>query len=353
MKRPVCVTSSNPVGCTFLEWSLQYLSGQHQYFFVENQKWQALSHNPINHGLVANAHGHQKNHPCGSEITKIFAHVLNEQQQQCPDRLLSFYPYPMHIDNAMRKLDVLPHELNNSDTQHSIRDCIKQDFVDLVEHCLNQNIAVVYVQSDPAVTGYFWHYRTLDRMLLSDHQPASLQEKHNEHQNAFFSYSQQQWQQLGLTDVWDQRERMALDIRPFDNSYIWDVGFDQPYQHINCQNLWDQTPVVVQHIMQELDIQIDTERFGSWISIMLQWQKIQLQNLKFHRELNHIVASIVNGWHYDMGSLELWQEAIIQHCLIYKHKLNLKTWQLNKFPTNTKQLHLLLEDNIHNVSDIY
>ena len=44
--------------------------------------------------------------------------------------------------------------------------------------------------------------------------------------------------------------------------------------------------------------------------------------------------------------LDIIQEAFIQHELIYKHNLNLKTWQLEKF-TNTQQLHNLLETNTH------
>ena len=45
-------------------------------------------------------------------------------------------------------------------------------------------------------------------------------------------------------------------------------------------------------------------------------------------------------------NLDLMQEAAIQRELIYNYSLNLKTWQLEKF-TNTKQLHGLLEPNLH------
>ena len=44
--------------------------------------------------------------------------------------------------------------------------------------------------------------------------------------------------------------------------------------------------------------------------------------------------------------LDVIQEAFIQRELIYKHNLNLKTFQLEKF-INTQQLHNLLEPNIH------
>jgi len=48
--------------------------------------------------------------------------------------------------------------------------------------------------------------------------------------------------------------------------------------------------------------------------------------------------------------LNLNQEASIQHVLIYKYDLNLKTWGLEKFPNNTKKLHELLEPNIHKIT---
>ena len=61
-----------------------------------------------------------------------------------------------------------------------------------------------------------------------------------------------------------------------------------------------------------------------------------------------IINYIIEGYelNLDKFNLDLVQEAAIQHELIYKHNLNLKTWQLTKF-TNTRQLHNLLEPNIH------
>lgn len=353
MNRPICVTSSNPVGCTFLEWSIHYLAGHEQYFRVENQQWCPLVNDPINADSVFNAHKHQKNHPCGKDITKIFTHLLDMHQRAAPDKLFSFYPYPMHIDTAMRVLDIKTSDLEDTVVQQQICKHIKHDYIDLVNHCLDQDFSVIYVQSDPSVIGYFWDPRTLDRMLLSNHQPSTAQEKHNELQNAFFNSSQHQWQQMGLTDIWDQRERMALDIRPFDSSYIWDLGFDKTHQHINCQRLWDQTVEVVKAVMLNLSIKICSERFDQWLPMADQWQRAQLKSLDFYRDLPHIMSSIINGWHYEINDLELWQEAIIQHCLIYKHGLNLKTWQLSKFPCNTQSLHLLLENNTHPIIDIY
>jgi hypothetical protein len=77
--------------------------------------------------------------------------------------------------------------------------------------------------------------------------------------------------------------------------------------------------------------------------------------LNFCWNIDNICESIVNNYYLDIGAynLDFWQEAILQHILIYKYKLNLKNWQLEKFPTNTQALHKLLEPNIHPTEILY
>ena len=48
-----------------------------------------------------------------------------------------------------------------------------------------------------------------------------------------------------------------------------------------------------------------------------------------------VFDAIVHNWYYEIDNLTFEQEVIIQHCLIYQHGLNLKTRQLEKFPSNT------------------
>lgn len=346
----ICVTSPRPVGCTFLEWSLYHLSGQQQYFHADQHEWAPLVADPLNTGAVANAHAHKKNHPMGLDATK---NCINALQSQHTDRLRSFYPYALDTDVALAKLNIAVDQLNNTEVQDQVNQYLIDEYVSTVNHCLNQQIPVIYVHTDSAVIGYFWHTRTLDRMMLSNDVPNSLEEKHQEFQQTFFSNSLASWQAQGLTEIWDQRERMALDMRPFNIKHLWHIGFAQPHVHINCQDLWSNTEDVIVDTMRLLKIKTQSSQLQSWQHINKKWQHIQYSNLKFYRELDHIVTSVVQGWHYELSTLELWQEAIIQHCLIYKHNLNLKTWQLSNFPTNTKDLHCLLEENIHQVNKIY
>ena len=73
MKKLVCCTSNYSVGCTFLDWSIHFLSGQDKFFSVDKNTWIDLINNPLN---ILNAHGHQKNHPSGFDSTKKFVEIF-------------------------------------------------------------------------------------------------------------------------------------------------------------------------------------------------------------------------------------------------------------------------------------
>ena len=110
-------------------------------------------------------------------------------------------------------------------------------------------------------------------------------------------------------------------------------------------NLLDQT---IDQLFDFLEIEIDKTRRTHWTEIYNKWKKLHIRRLKFVWYFDTIVNYIVDGYHMDLLNfdLDLVQEATIQHSLIYKYNLNLKTFQLEKF-INTKQLHNLLEPNIH------
>ena len=105
--------------------------------------------------------------------------------------------------------------------------------------------------------------------------------------------------------------------------------------------------------MDFCELPIDQARLDSWLVVYREWQQLQLNILEFTFNYQHIVDAIVNNWYYKLDNLTFEQEIVIQHCLIYQHGLNLQTWQLEKFPDNTQQLHRLLEPNTHKIESIY
>jgi hypothetical protein len=342
MNNVFCVTSYNSVGCTFVDWSVYFLSNQSQHYNVNTSRWLPVSQNPLS-GL--NAHGHEKNHPQGHDTTK---HFIEHIESLPSDRLHSIYPWALVPGAAADYLNLPPESIGDPDTLKRITQFKKDDYNKLLNLCHAKQIKTVFVQADPGSILYLLKKRVLTYLLL-DYKTVStnIQQLNDEFQTVFFKNSIADWQARGLTEIWDVRERLALDTRPFDQDAINFVpDLQHPHLWINSIDLWTRTPDVIEKIMKFLELPINDEKFNQWLPICREWQKIQLDSLEFGFNQEHIVKAIINNWHYEID-LTFDQEVIIQHCLIYQHGLNLKTWQLEKFPNNTKDLHKLLEPNIH------
>jgi len=343
----ICLTANNTVGCTFLDWSLHFLNGQTKYYRIKEKEWIPLIDNPLSFDLVENAHGHNKNCVAGLTNTKILTSLVSSSQ------LCTFNAYPEQLDIICDQLGIGVDQLDNAANLKSVQDHRLLDYNNLIQHCLDQHMPVVYIYADPKVVGYFWQHRNIQRLAFADQEARSIDDLEQETENIFFKNSLDAWQQLELDNIWDTRERMALNIRPYDTADFWSVGSASPMHWINCQELWHDTESVVINLLGQFGLLVDQSRLQQWLPIVANWQKIHHKNLKFYNNLSHIVDCIVMGWHYKLDTLTLQQEAIIQHCLIYQHNLNLKTWNLLQFPDNTLKLHQLLEENIHNVDKIY
>lgn len=352
MSQLVVVTSHKSVGATFLDWSILYLSGMQQHYYACQKRMVSVPDNPLSSSTsnVHNAHNHLKNHPSGS------AHTI----QMLPDLrangapVQTVYPIPLHLDMCFDLLDLDLQQIRSSEIDRNKALSIwTDDYQHLLDACLDQQLNLIYIEADPDPMGYYWNIRSLERMLLSPDRPKDTTDLRLEYDDFYFKQSQTQWQDMGLTMPWDQRERLALDLRPFDTAWFPRLGLDRDYLHVNCQDLWNLAPEILQQTFDFLKLKIVESRWTSWLEIAQIWQTKQHQSLRFFHSLDHIVDATLNGWYYPLPKMELWQEAIIQHCLIYKHGCNLKTWQLEQFPNNTQALSLLLEPNIHKVSKIY
>jgi len=345
MNNIFCVTSYNSVGCTFIDWSVYFLSGQLQHYNVKSAQWLPVSQNPL---TALNAHGHRKNHPSGCVATQQF---IEQLAQLRADTLHSIYPVPLLIGAAAEYLELPVDTIGDAAVFDRVRQFTKADYSKMLELCEQQQIKTVYVASDPNTVLYFNQKRVIPPLLM-EHKTAanSKQQSEEEFQQVFFNQSLSEWQKQGLDNRWDVRERMALDLRPFDRGLIDFVpGGASQHLWINSIDLWTRTHSSIEKIMNYLELPVDNARLEQWLPICHRWQKIQLDILEFCFNQQHIVDAIVNNWHYEID-LTFEQEVIVQHCLIYQHGLNLKTWQLEQFPRNTRDLHRLLEPNTHTVS---
>jgi hypothetical protein len=327
MSKLVCSTSWHPVGCTFLDWSINYLSGQHKTL-NRNLGWIKLVDNPVQN---INAHGHKKNHPSGLEQTADYVNFLQQQSE-----FVTMYPFPLSFDKAALLLEKNISNIVQDDWAKIVA-YVNTEYNQMLHWLDDHKAKIIFVATDKTSPLYFTNDRTQHQLSYSD--------------QAFFKDSVSKWTELKLDNIWDVRERLALDTRPFDiTSESMDLSFDHFW--INSQDLWFNGAKKIVEILNWAEVDIDQSRVNQWTEVHKQWQRIQLSALEFQLNYQHIVDCVINGWSFPIN-LTFAQEVVIQHCLIYQHNLNLKTWQLEKFPSNTNHLHQLLEPNIHPVAKIY
>lgn len=341
MTRLVCSTSQVSVGCTFLDWSINYLSGKttflHRYFGPL-----PLVELPLRN---VNAHNHRKNHPCGIKETKDYVKFLQSSKED----LVTLYPFAPKVTDVASQQKINLENISADDWKF-LNALVINEYNETLHWLSQQSVDIIFISLPETLSLYLLEPRALGRLFLTN-KPGTADELKKNLELAFFQNSASAWKNLNLTNRWDIRERMALSQRPFEYRQ-WPINFDFRHQWIDAQEIWYNGLESIPAIIKQLNINIDQSRIPQWNSVFLQWQRIQLKHLQFQFEYKHIVDSIINNWHYPIN-LTFDQEVVIQHCLIYQHNLNLKTWELEKFPSNTKDLYKLLEPNIHPVEKIY
>lgn len=336
MKNIIVVTSDLSVGATFVDWSLHFLSGQNNFYNFKQSNVIPLSHNPV---TELNAHGHLKNHPSGFLRTR----QQIEKFLSVPGDFFTVYPCKLHADLISNTISTLSAD--------EWQELVTKQYADtnlIFKYCYDNLIKLIYINLDPSVNLYSINCRSLDRMPFENRKATSAAEMKDSVDRTFFSDNISKWSELGLTNIWDIRERLALCSRPLEATNLRNDSFDFSGNHlwIDSRALWYDGKNTIKKILDYANLTLDVSRWEQWCTVYNSWQEKQLKAVQFAHEYQHIVDAVVNNWHYKID-LTFDQEVVIQHCLIYQFGLNLKTWQLDKFPTNTKELHLLLEPNIH------
>lgn len=320
----ICVVTDTAVGGTFLTWTVHYLSSHKEYFFLEKNCWADVPSNPLN---KINAHKFIPNQP-------------NRQYQCSPEQ---FQQFVKNLEDTPTNTfhTLYFHPFLNKHTTETALEYINS----------RSNKTIVVDSSDHTL--YHCGYRRRGGTLIApgksivDHK--SMQDYYINH---YFAESKIVWDNLQLTDVWDLREFLALNSNPFLVEHIKDsVIMHSDSFIIKGADLWTSFEFTVNNLFDYIEHSIDADRYKNWQQVYVEWKKCHHQSFMFSIYFNTIIDSILNNYSLDLlrFDLDIEQEAAIQHALIYKHNLNLKTWQLEKF-VNTKQLHNLLEPNIHPLS---
>lgn len=345
MKKIVCSLSTFSLGCTFVDWSIHYLSGKDQYYSFAQQQWIPLVSNPL---TEQNAHGHDRNHPSGIEdLTRMIQQAKNMPD----DKLYSMYPCTAESDHVRKKLKINLDELDEKEFKQIEQDWHADEFSRIFDHCAT-HAQVIFIHDSESVKWIrpFNYQRIVSNVDLDEQAEIEFRKQ------SFYKKSINHWKSIGLENIWDVRERQALDSRPLfmpANFIAERCDFSKPHFRASVCDLWHRGVVLFEQIMTYLDLPVDPDRLHSWIPIYHKWAQKPLALMAFGDSFNDTIKCIVNGWYKQLPELTFDQEVMIQHALIYQHNLNLKTWQLEKFPNNTIDLHRLLEPNTHKLVHTY
>ena len=322
-------------GGTFLTWTLHYLSGHETYFSCHDNENIEL---PVNVLTDVNAHGYKPNQPTTlAQFDEYFNSIRNI-------RTTSFHTFYFH------RLKTVPVVITSTcpDTTKAVTQI--QSTIDKVILLYNQPTHALY---DINYQNRSIRYKLNSTVAVNRNDD----EIHKDFIDTFFKESSLEWEKLGLTNTWDHREFLALNLRPFDPLSII-PNFDQTKKHyaLDCFELFNNFDKTVVDLFDWLGLTINMSKWDHWSTVYQQWRELHTDRILFVEYFDIIIDSIINGYYLDLSrfKLDIMQEATIHHALIYRHGLTLKTWGLEKFPGNTQELHKLLEPNIyHDVEDIY
>ena len=345
MNNIACLLSDGNVGCTFVDWSIHFLAGKTQYYSFPQQAWIDLVSNPL---TDLNAHAHDRNHPSGIEnVTEMI-----QQAKLMPDsELYSMYPCTAESDHVRRIFNLDLEQISEREFIRLEQDWYADEFSRIFNHCAD-NAKVIFLHDTQSIKWFrLFSYQRIKYKVIVDEQ-AEIAYR----QQSFHKKSIDQWKKIGLENIWDVRERQALDTRPLDipdSTLTNRCDFSQPHFRASVCDLWHRGVRLLEQIMTYLDVPIDPDRLAQWIPIYHDWAQRPLSLMAFADSFDDTMKCIVNGWYKQLPDLSFDQEVIIQHALIYQYNLNLKTWQLEKFPNNTIDLHRLLEPNTHKLVYTY
>lgn len=312
----VCFASRYSVGATFLNWSYHWLAG-HDKNWNHHTGMTVLPSNP-NTGV--NAHLFAKNYHSGNDQWHQY---LAEYRALGQTQTITFY--------GGADEDV--------------------DFAAAFNTISSEIPVVLLVES----TQDSWYFLKARRQNPVGNNQSLTPEEHKSYQQQYLKNIIEIYFKNDLDvmekNIWDIREMLALNFRYIlpTSSYLNLLDLSKPHVYVDARELWFDGESCMHRVMLHLGQSVQQDRLPQWRVAYKDWQLSQFDILKFGWYLPHIVKSIVKGYNFDMSHvrMDLICESVIQGMLIHDYNLNLKCYGLEKFPSNTLDLHQLLEKNIH------
>ena len=155
MSNIVCCTSQSSVGCTFLDWSINYLAGKTQYLH-STKGWIDLVDNPIANN---NAHHHKKNHPSGLAESQECVKFLKTHSE-----FATFYPIAQHIAVAAQQHNICLENISPSDWTF-LNQQVVNDYNKMLHWLHESDVKIIFVSLSKTLPLYLTTLRSTDRLL--------------------------------------------------------------------------------------------------------------------------------------------------------------------------------------------
>jgi len=324
----VGIVTDQAVGGTFLTWTLHFLSGHTEYYCTNSSQWTGIPPNPV---TKHNAHSFKPNQPT---TYSLFLSTL--------DKLLIEPTNTFHT--------IYFHRFRTSDNEIEL--AVDKTFDIAKKRIVLSNNASTRLYN----CKYGERSLHIPKFSNSDELYNDYHEYYTDFIDTFFKESKQEWGDP-FKNKWEEREFLALNLRPYNYTpIVANHNLVNEHYWLDTTDLWNSFDVTVKDLFKYLEQDIDMSRWDRWINVYNQWKRLHYDRQQFAIYFDHIVDSIINNSSLDLTrfNFDIVREAAIQHVLIYKHGLTIKSWGLEKFPANAKDLHALLETNIyHKVDDIY
>jgi hypothetical protein len=320
-------------GGHFVIWSLYYLSGQAYYEFAGKLHPVVA---PADFKNAKNAHLHR---------CDLIQGLTQSRQLSNSTRLSdNYHAYltTLHISSVLR--DNFNTTIENSSQQQKdlSNEFILTDIKQTIDHLQDHHrFVLIDYDSDDLLNIIYNNRYPVDWNLIPMPNYDSLIQSY---ESTFFPNMSKQFDQ----HIWDRREKLALMLR-IENNYNWAdyVNKQKPNLIYTTDDIWNDLPNVIIELLDYLQLPLLESRFSEWKTLYWQWR--EKHDNHFSRNFDRILKAIVQGEYMCLKRFDLtfYKEVLIQHALITRYNLNLKTWKLEKFPSNTHDIHLLLEPNIH------
>ena len=314
-------------GAHFIDWSIRYVCGQN------------------NSATVSDSINWHSNHK--SIITRGFKHTvekIKDLQQSSTNVFENIYIRMLRISDILKTNFNVDYSSATQNQLEQSRQYAINDLVELFTWAQQQNMMpIMFDYQDEDLLNIFYN----------DRFPGTQEGKHTDKHAAINNYIEcffkESKEKFNSDTISDQRELIAMSYKfknlklKFDNCFI----NNHPHLYYNTDDIWNDFPNVLNEICSIRHLPISTTRLISWNNIYNNWRRVH--EPAFSRNIDRIIDSIVNNKYMSLErfNMDFFKEVVIQHYLIYKHNLNLKTWNLDQFPNNTQELHKLLEPNIH------